>query len=154
MKSAIQLYLNTWMIGDPNNRPQLLAASGFSGSTLVFAKDPGTSSATIDFYIGIKNMIFGSTAVSASTAITLLDWSVSQACQLANVKFDMPSSSQHTGLAMPEGGSGTMMGNLQFVGGKYGINMNNQQYLIKDSTFTNCNTGIFISHAFDLVVQN
>jgi hypothetical protein len=47
-----------------------------------------------------------------------------------------------------------MMGNLQFNGGNIGINMNNQQYLIKDTTFNGCHTGILISHAFDLVVEN
>ena len=66
----------------------------------------------------------------------------------------MPDNSQHTGLAMPEGGSGTMIGNLLFQGGLYGINMNNQQYLIKDTTFNGCHVGIYISHVFDLVVQN
>ena len=55
---------------------------------------------------------------------------------------------------MPEGGSGTMMGDLQFVGGDIGINMSNQQYLIKSITFNGCHTAIFISHVFDLVIQN
>jgi len=118
---------------------------------MVYGKDPNQP-VTDNF--GIKNMIFVSTSVSASASFTLLDWSVSQATQITNVKFDMPDNSQHTGMAMPEGGSGTMMGNLLFTGGKYGINMNNQQYLIKDTTFDGCNTAIFISHVFDLVVQN
>ena len=83
--------------------------------------------ATDNFYIDIKNMIFVSTSVITSTAFTLLNWSVSQATQITNIKFDMP-----------EGGSGTMMGNLLFTGGEYGINLNNQQYLIKDTTFQYC----------------
>lgn len=147
------MYINTFIIGDPNNRPQLQAASGFSGSTLVFGKDSNLVS-TDAFYSGIKNIIFVSTAISASTTFTLLDWSVSQATQLLNCKFDMPDSSQHTGIGMPEGGSGTMMGNLDFVGGKYGIDMSNQQYLLKDMTFNGCNIAIHVGHAFDLVVEN
>lgn len=46
------------------------------------------------------------------------------------------------------------MGNLQFVGSLYGINMNNQQYLVKDSTFSGCNVGINIAHCFDCIFQN
>jgi glucan 1,3-beta-glucosidase len=54
---------------------------------------------------------------------------------------------------MPEGGSGTIMGDLSFTGGKYGINMNNQQYNVKSSTFNGCNVGIYVSHCFDCVFQ-
>lgn len=153
MAKPIQLYVNTFLIGNPNDRPQLLASSSFNGNTMVYGKDPNFG-ATDNFYIGMKNLILVSTELSASTPFTLLDWSVSQATQITNVKFDMPDSSQHTGMAMPEGGSGTMIGNLLFQGGLYGINMNNQQYLIKDTTFDGCNVGIYISHVFDLVVQN
>ncbi len=35
-----------------------------------------------------------------------------------------------------------------------GINMNNQQYIVKSSTFNGCNVGIFVSHCFDCVFQN
>jgi glucan 1,3-beta-glucosidase len=152
MKGSIQLYVDTVLIGDPTNRPVLKAASSFPSSALVYAKDPAFD-ATINFYIAIKNLILDSTAVSASQAITLLDWSVSQATQLTNVMFNMPDYSQHTGIAMPENGSGTYMGNLQFVGGLVGINLANQQYSFKDISFTGCNTGILISHVFDLVAQ-
>jgi glucan 1,3-beta-glucosidase len=78
---------------------------------MVYGNDPNQP-ATDTFHIGIKNMIFVSTSVSTSTAFTLLDWCVSQATQVTNVKFDMPDNSQHIGMAMPEGGSGTMMGNF------------------------------------------
>jgi glucan 1,3-beta-glucosidase len=142
-KSHSALYKH--VCGNPNNRPQLLASSRFNENTMVYGKDPNQS-ATDNFCIGIKNMIFVSISASASTAFTLLDWSVPQATHITNIKFDMPDNSQHTGMAMPEGGSGTIMGNLPFTGGKYGINMNNQQYLIKDTTFDGCNTAIFISH--------
>lgn len=46
------------------------------------------------------------------------------------------------------------MGNLDFEGGAVGINMNNQQYNIKSCTFTGTNTGIYISHGFDMVFQD
>ncbi|PVH76745.1 glycoside hydrolase family 55 protein [Cadophora sp. DSE1049] len=82
-----------------------------------------------------------------------MDYSVSQATQLTNVALRMPPSSHHTGLATPEGGSGTYMGDLEFSGGLIGINMNNQQYSIKDCSFTGVSTAVLITHGFDMVFQ-
>jgi glucan 1,3-beta-glucosidase len=152
MGESVQSYVDTFLIGNPINRPTLKASPTFQNSTLLFMKDP-TLDSTINFYIGVKNLVLDSTDYSPSTAFTLMDWSVSQGTQLTNVLFQMPSSSQHTGVSTPEGGSGTYMGNLDFVGGAIGINMNNQQYSIKDCTFTGTTTGIYISHGFDIVFQ-
>lgn len=152
MGKSVQSYVDTMFIGNPIKRPTLQASPNLRDTTLLFMKDPAYD-ATINFYIVVKNLILDSTAYPASKAFTLMDWSVSQATQLTNVLFNMPPSSQHTGVATPEGGSGTYMGNLDFVGGAIGINMNNQQYNIKDCTFTGTRTGVYISHGFDIVFQ-
>lgn len=152
MGEPVQSYVDTFLIGNPINRPTLKASSTFVGTTLLYMKDPALDS-TINFYIGVKNLILDSTSFSPSTSFTLMDWSVSQATQLTNVLFKMPQSSQHTGVSTPEGGSGTYMGNLDFEGGAIGINMNNQQYSIKSCTFTGTTTGIYVSHGFDMVFQ-
>lgn len=152
MGSSVQLFVDTVLIGNPISRPTLKALSTFSGSYIIYGKDPGYD-ATINFYQGIKNLIIDSTAVSTSTSITLLDWSVSQATQLTNVRFNMPNYSSHTGVSTPEGGSGTYMGDLEFIGGHIGININNQQYSFKNITFNGCNTGVYVTHAFSLVLQ-
>jgi glucan 1,3-beta-glucosidase len=78
---------------------------------------------------------------------------------------------------MPEGGSGTMMGDLTFNGGMelvlkliyrtyvsmlimhiyvgvIGLDMNNQQYEGKSLTFNGCTTGIKVDHCFDCVFIN
>ena len=90
--------------------------------------------------------------INKDTTFTILDWSVSQATQLTNVVFNMPNySSGHIGVSMPEGGSGTMMGDLTFNGGVVGLNMGNQQYEVKTATFSGCTTGIRISGCFDCV---
>jgi glucan 1,3-beta-glucosidase len=65
----------------------------------------------------------------------------------------MPNYSSHTGVSTPEGGSGTYMGDLEFIGGHIGININNQQYSFKNITFNGCNTGVYVTHAFSLVLQ-
>ena len=152
MAHPIQLYVDTVLLGNPISRPTLQAASSFSGNTLVYGKDPGLD-ATINFYVGIKNLVLDSTQAPSEVEFLLLDWSVSQATQLTNTLFRMPYGSSHTGVSTVEGGSGTFMGNLDFEGGAVGLNINNQQYSVKDVTFTGCQTGVVISHGFDIVFQ-
>lgn len=121
---------------------------------MMLQKDPNQDSTT-NFYIGIKNVIIDSNSVNKDTTLTLLDWSVSQATQLTNIVFNMPNySTGHTGIAMPEGGSGTMIGDLTFNGGAVGLNMNNQQYEGKSLSFNGCNTAIKVSHCFDCLFVN
>ena len=143
-------------MGDPINPPVIKASASFSGSTMIYAKDPHQP-ATNNFYLGIKNVIIDSTNINPATTIALIDWSVSQATQLTNVVFQMPNySTGHTGIVMPDnnGGSGTMMGDLTFNGGFVGINMQNQQYEIKSVTFNGCTTGILVTQCFDCVFVN
>ena len=153
LSKTINSYVDTFFIGNPIIRPTLKASSNFNGSTFLNMFDPALDSTT-NFYIGAKNLVLDSTSYSPSTPFLLMDWAVSQATQLTNVLFRMPPGSQHTGVATPEGGSGTYMGNLDFEGGAIGINMNNQQYSVKTCTFTGTSTAIVISHGFDIVFQD
>ncbi len=131
--APIQSYVFNIIMGDPINPPVLQASADFSDPFLWYAKDPNLDS-TINFYIGMKNLVLDSTKVPAAQNITLLDWSVSQAVQLTNVLFNMGGAG-HTGLSMPEGGSPLMMNDLEFRGGAVGIRMNEQQYHFKGLTF-------------------
>ncbi|KAH8803084.1 putative exo-beta-1,3-glucanase [Xylogone sp. PMI_703] len=149
----LQLYVDTVFMGNPINPPVIKATSNFAGSTMLFSKDPNHDS-TINFYIAVKNLVLDSTNLSPSTQINLMDWSVSQATQLTNVVFNMPTfSTGHKGIVMPEGGSGTLMNDLTFNGGFIGLDYNNQQYMFKGLTFNGCNTGIKIENCFDCVLQ-
>lgn len=117
IESPLQLYVGTVLMGDPIHGSKIQAGSNFNGDTLIYGKDPNQDSTT-NFYIKIQHLTLDSTNVDKDTTFTLLDWSVSQATQLSDVVFNMPNySSGHTGITMPEGGSGTFMGNLQFNGG-------------------------------------
>ena len=150
----LQLWVGTVIMGDPLNPPVFKVGSGFNGNTMIYGKD-SYYGPTINFYIAIKNIILDSTALSPSKQFTLLDWSVSQATQLFNLVFWMPNySTGHTGIAMPEGGSGTYMGDLEFHGGVVGIDVSNQQYEIKSVKFNGCKTSIRVSHCFDCVFVN
>jgi glucan 1,3-beta-glucosidase len=153
LSKPIQLYVGTVLMGDPLSPPTLKAASGFNGNTLIYGKDPSQDSTT-NFYIGVKNLVFDSNNINKDTTFTIIDWSVSQATQLTNCVFNMPSySSGHTGIAMPEGGSGTHLSDLQINGGAVGINMSNQQYMIKGVAFKYCTTAVKLSHCFDCIIQ-
>jgi glucan 1,3-beta-glucosidase len=154
ISSPLQLYVGTVIIGNPLSPPTIKASAGFSGDFLIYGKDPNLGS-TINFYIAMKNLVLDSTNIAASTTFTLLDWSVSQATQLTNLVFNMPDySTGHTGIAMPEGGSGTMIGDLTFNGGAVGINMSNQQYNLKNIAFVGCTTGIVVSGCFQCTFQS
>jgi glucan 1,3-beta-glucosidase len=154
ISSPLQLYVGTVFMGNPLSPPTIKASASFDGDYMIYGKDPNQGSTT-NFYIGMKNLIIDSTNINAETTMTLLDWSVSQATQLTNVAFKMPDySTGHTGIAMPEGGSGTMMNDLTFYGGVVGINFSNQQYNLKGITFVGCTTGIMVSGCYDCVFQD
>lgn len=153
ISSIVQLYVNTQVIGDAVNLPTIKVSSSFSPSngSVIGGFDPGTGSTT-NFYIGVRNLIIDSTAVSSSAPVSLLNWAVSQATSLINVDFRMPENSQHSGLIMDGGsgggGSGLHMADLSFSGGLIGIHLNNQQYAFKNIKFTNVATGIAVQHLF------
>jgi glucan 1,3-beta-glucosidase len=154
LSKPLQLYVGTVLMGDPLSPPTLKAASGFNGNVLIYGKDPHQD-ATTNFYIGVKNLVFDSNNINKDTQFTIIDWSVSQATQLTNCVFNMPSfSSGHTGISMPEGGSGTYLGDLQINGGVVGIDMSNQQYMVKGVAFKFSTTGIKLSHCFDCIIQD
>ncbi|KAI1373765.1 glycoside hydrolase family 55 protein [Hypoxylon crocopeplum] len=148
LAQPIQFFVGMILMGDPIDPPTIKAASNFSGDFMIFAKDPSQGSTT-NFYIGMKNVIIDSMDFDKDKNLTLIDWSVSQACQLTNVRFNMPyESTGHIGIAMPEGGSGLIMEDLYFHGGVVGIKLDNQQYHLKSLTFDGCRTGISVQHMF------
>jgi glucan 1,3-beta-glucosidase len=97
MDNSLQLYVGTVIVGDALNPPTLKASANFANDHIVYGKDPDLGG-TINFYIGFKNVVLDSTSIAASTSITLLDWTVSQATQLTNVVFNMPDNSNHVGV--------------------------------------------------------
>jgi glucan 1,3-beta-glucosidase len=153
ISSPLQLYVGTVLMGNPLKPPTIIASESFDGDFLIHGKDPNLGS-TNNFYIAIKNFILDSTNLPANSTFTLLDWSVSQATQLTNVVFNMPDySTGHTGISMPEQGSGTTMSYLTFNGGAIGINFSNQQYNLNSLSFSGCTTGIIVNECLDCVFQ-
>lgn len=106
LTKQLDLRLNTILVGDPNNMPTFKASSDFSGSTVVNGYDYAThtSSGTTAFFIAMKNIIIDTTSIAPDTTVLALQWGIAQACQLTNIKINMPTSSKgHTGIALDQG---------------------------------------------------
>lgn len=128
MTGSIQLYLTNVLIGDPLNSPVLKASTNVPSDHIVYGKDLNHGG-TVNFYISIKNIVIDSTKLSPSIAITLLDWTVSQAARLTNVVFNMPSySSGHVGPATNyDSKSNVVMKDRTFYGRAVGMKLSSQQ---------------------------
>ncbi|KAE8415095.1 pectate lyase superfamily protein-domain-containing protein [Aspergillus pseudocaelatus] len=142
LQTSLQLYTGTVVVGDPTNPPVLKAASGYSLDHIIYAKDPNHEG-TNNFYIGIKNIVLDSTGVDSAKSLALLDWTVSQATQLTNVAFHMPTGSKHTGLTTQyDYNSNIILNDLSFSGGGVGMKLSGQQWVFKNLTFTGTTIGV------------
>ena len=169
ISQSLTLPTNTILVGDPLNMPTLKAASSLGTNAIIYAFDTSPIryvQPTTQFYTGIRNLILDTTSVPPGTTGNALNWPVSQAGSMFNVKLNMPNNSQHIGIQMEGyvkqsdgsykdlgGGSGTILSDLSFSGGNIGILMNNQQYNLKNVNFNGCHTGIKINHLFTGVFQ-
>lgn len=149
IKSPIQSWVYNVIMGDPINRPTIKADANWNTSFVWYAKQNNLD-ATINFYIGLKNLIFDTTAIPGSQNVSILDWSISQAVQLTNVLFNMaPGGTGHGAIMMPEGGSPLEINDCVFQGGSFGIAMNAQQYQLKGLTFQNMDIGLRMDKLFE-----
>ena len=153
MTGSLQLYVGTLLVGDPINPPVLKAAANFPNDHMIYGKDPNQDG-TVNFYIGLKNVIIDSTAVSPSQNIALLDWTVSQATQLANVVFNMPDfSTGHVGVTSQYGSnSNLILNDLTINGGAVGLKLSGQQWILKNIKTSGTTTGIQAG-GFNVVCQ-
>lgn len=103
---TVDLRLNTILVGDPNNRPIFKASPGFSGGSLINGFDFATDGTfgTTNFLVGIKNIVIDTTNINKDKDVIALNWGVAQACQLTNIRIQMPSNSgAHIGIAIDQG---------------------------------------------------
>lgn len=150
----IDLRFNTILTGDPTNKPTIVASQGYNDAMLLNAKDAAVadSNPTKEFFMAIKNIDFDTTGAGGNT-VEAIDFTVSQACQLSNIKITMPlNTDAHTGVSI-SGGSLTGFNDVEFHGGK-GIYFSNQQANIKGMKFYGCSTAIQVSGAHILNVQD
>jgi glucan 1,3-beta-glucosidase len=96
---------------------------------------------TNNFFRQIRNLVFDITDVPGSAAG--LHWPSSQATVVQNCVFKMATGVdlEHTGIFMEEG-SGGLMADLVFYGGKYGAQFGNQQFTMRNLSFYGSDTAI------------
>lgn len=150
VSDSIVDYYYTQLIGDASDRPVIKAAASFPTSTTLGVIDGnpyGASGlawiAVNVFFRQIQNLVIDTTDIPASAAATGLHWPSSQATALSNVEFRLAdgNGTQHVGLFMEEG-SGGLLNDLTFYGGKIGANLGNQQYTARNLRFYGCVTAI------------
>ncbi|KAH8647050.1 glycoside hydrolase family 55 protein [Tricladium varicosporioides] len=146
ISSGLKNYVNTVLMGDPTNRPVIKASASFSGSIILTGQDPSYNS-LVGFYHEIKNLIFDSTAVASTKTITLLQYSISQGCQVSNVMFNMSiGATGHTGITSSGLNSPLLLNDLQFVGGGVGYAVSATQYHFKNIHFKST-----ADHSIDII---
>ena len=106
LTKQLDLRLNTILVGDPNNMPVFKASSSFNGGTVVNGYDYAThdSGGTTAFLTAMKNIVIDTTSIAPDTTVVALQWGVAQACQLTNIRINMPTNCRgHTGIALDQG---------------------------------------------------
>ena len=155
-------YYYTQLVGDYNSRPTLLASPSFSGIAVI-DEDPYVAGGAnwftnqnnlcvhqflllshffpcadniIRSYREVRNFVIDLTQQPTTTG-TGIHHQVSQATGLYNVKFVMrtESNTAQQGIFM-ENGSGGLLRDLEFVGGRLGAFVGNQQFTVHNVTFS------------------
>lgn len=148
VNASIIDYYYTQIIGNPNCLPTIKAFATFTGGLGVIDGDQYGANglgfgATNVFWRQIRNFIIDTTLVPAESAITQIHWPTAQATSLQNIYFNMSDApgTQQQGIFI-ESGSGGFMNDLVFNGGLNGVVFGNQQFTVRNLTFSNAVTAI------------
>lgn len=155
ISEAIIDYYYTQIVGNPNCLPTIKASSNFTTVNvegddigyLIDASPYGANGlgfgATNTFFRQVRNLVLDSTNVKSRTIMRGIHWPTAQTTSLQNVVFKMAAGNgtRHEGLFIEEG-SGGFMNDLIFQGGHYGLNVGNQQFTMRNLTFSNVDTAI------------
>ncbi|KAF7970055.1 hypothetical protein HWV62_25296 [Athelia sp. TMB] len=160
VSKTLKISMYTQLVGSPLSPPTIVASSSFGAATVLdgFPNTNGSywnsGDAPLNFYKTVRNINIDTTKVPASTAVTCVNWAVSQATSLRSMVFKMASNSAHVGVGMSGGGSGTFVGDLIFQGGAIGLVVRNQQFHFRNLSFTGCATAISTEYLFIGVFQD
>jgi len=156
VSAPIIQYYYTQFVGDALDLPTIRALHSFEGIAVVDTDPyiPGANGAQWytnqnNFYRQMRNFIVDITEMPEDKG-ACLHWQVAQATSLQNIVFNMrpkSSTNKQQGIFM-DNGSGGLMTDLVFNGGKYGAFLGNQQFTTRNLTFNGCNTAIFLNWAW------
>lgn len=135
VSSNIKNIQATMITGDPTKRPTIKASANFKDTVVLNGVDPAAAGLNAFFY-GIRNLVIDTTAVPSTKTITLIQFSVSQACQLSNVVLNMPIGAlTHTGLLTSGQVMPLVFNELQVFGGGVGYSAVALQVQLKNWYF-------------------
>ncbi|KAG8427490.1 hypothetical protein J3459_006668 [Metarhizium acridum] len=150
VSSSIIQYYNTQFLGNPIDRPVILAAKSFIGlgvlSSNVYLEGGNGAEWYIpqnNFQRSIRNFIIDITNTNPDAYVCGIHWQVAQATDLTRVDFYMKPGTTQQGIFM-ENGSGGSMSELYFQGGNFGAYFGNQQFTSRNLIFFNCKTAFQI----------
>jgi len=159
------MHYMTQCVGDATNLPVIIGSFDFIGLG-IFDSDPyllgGQNWFTNqnNFYRQVRNFVIDMTQMPTSFAHGM-HWQVAQATSLQNIVFNMIEGGEDNnqqGIFM-DNGSANFMGDLIFNGGGIGMFVGNQQFVVRNVTFNNCQTAVFQNWGWmwvykDLVFNN
>ncbi|EGO54182.1 hypothetical protein NEUTE1DRAFT_49844 [Neurospora tetrasperma FGSC 2508] len=146
-------YYYTQIIGNARCPPTIKASGNFTANWVIDS-NPYQSNGNLAwgstnvFWRQISNFIIDMTAAPPPTdpnapGLAGIHWPSSQATSLSNIEFRMSRDIATTqqGIFI-ESGSGGYLGNLTFNGGRYGLQVGNQQFTMRNLVFNNVQTAI------------
>lgn len=98
---------------------------------------------TANFYRQIRNLRIDVSLTDSAQKAACLHYQVAQATSIQNVELIAAPGSSQQGI-FAENGSGGVISDITFRGGKFGIYGGNQQFTAQRLTFDGCETGIQI----------
>ncbi|KAH8647988.1 pectate lyase superfamily protein-domain-containing protein, partial [Xylariales sp. PMI_506] len=149
VSASIQTYYYTQLIGDPINRPTILASSSFVGLGVIssdfYYPDGNGASWFINqsnFFCQVRNFIINIQNVPYNQ-VAGLHWQVAQATSLENIDVVASDAAGNNCVGMfMENGSGGMFSDVTFHDGLIGMQCGNQQFTTRNVVFNGCETAI------------
>ncbi|KAG6828147.1 hypothetical protein H0H92_009035 [Tricholoma furcatifolium] len=149
VSAPITLYYYTQFVGDATSLPVLLASEDFEGIAVIDANPYKAGGSqwfdnTENNFRSVRNFVIDVRSVPPERSQgTGIHWQVARATSLMNIVFEMSSApgTAHQGVWM-ENGSGGIMSDLVFNGGKFGMWVGNQQFTVRNVTINNADTAI------------
>ena len=150
------------MSTQPEELPRLVAAPSFVGGALLASSvytgaQPEWYVDSDNHYQSVRNLVVDIRKSSQKTSIAGIHWRAYRGSLLDNVRFyatnpaSEPSTTQ-LGLYV-ENGSGGVLSQLMFIGGKYGLYTGTQQFTSSSLHFKNCETALYIDRDWGLTMQ-
>ena len=151
VSTPIIQYYYTQLHGDALDVPIIKSTPDFEGIAVIDANPylPGGFNWYTNqnnFFRQIRNFVIDVRDQPLNSG-TGIHWQVAQATSLQNIRFEMrrdrSSANAQQGIFM-ENGSGGFMTDLVFNGGNYGAFFGNQQFTVRNLSFNDCNTAIYM----------